>query len=51
MFALKNLQQAISLAKLQELAVDNAQKRGKMFLKGNNTLPLLSTPKVPLEFG
>lgn len=41
MFKPHNLQQAIGLAKLQERAVENAQKKGKAVQRDPNSLPLL----------
>lgn len=46
MFKPHNLQQTIGLATLQERAVENAQKKGKVVQRDPNSLPLLPTPKA-----
>lgn len=47
----KNLQQAVSLAKLQELAVENANRKGKTKSEYVNPLPILPTPNVSQNRG
>lgn len=45
MFASRALRQAISLAKLQELTVENASRMGKMISR-STSFPLLPNPKM-----
>lgn len=41
-----NLQQAISLAKLLKIAIENAHRKGKFIQMNVNALPHLLTPKL-----